>query len=196
LETASLNTIATEWTADGDRLTALSLTQTAPGDYPTIRPHHLEVGLLAETGDGFTTTVIPVDIAEASLDIDVPAETPRPVLVFPNFNDHGYAKVALDETSVEFALGRLDEIEDSLLRLQLWGSLWNMVRDQQLKAPAFLELVRSKIALEANLELVDAILGQAVAALGRYVPSEWREEEAHKLYLAAREALESAPAGD
>ena len=39
LETASLNTLAASWEADEERISALSLQQTAPPEHPTIRPH-------------------------------------------------------------------------------------------------------------------------------------------------------------
>ena len=58
LETASLNTIAAEWESDGERLTRLALAQSAPADYPTLRPHHLEVGLLTEDGGGASVEAV------------------------------------------------------------------------------------------------------------------------------------------
>ncbi len=50
LETASLNTISASYESDGDRVTSLEITQTAPPDYPTIRPHRLDIGLLRADG--------------------------------------------------------------------------------------------------------------------------------------------------
>ena len=45
LRTASLNTLSTEWQADGDRITALAIQQTASTENPTLRPHALELAL-------------------------------------------------------------------------------------------------------------------------------------------------------
>ena len=72
----------------------------------------------------------------------------RPELVFPNYNDHAYAKVALDAQSLGFVREHIDQIEDPLMRQLLWSSLWNMVRDQQLKSFDFLALVREQAAKE------------------------------------------------
>src|ERR687898_952227 len=45
LRTASLNTLSTEWQTDGGRVSTLAIRQTAPIEYPTLRPHALEVAL-------------------------------------------------------------------------------------------------------------------------------------------------------
>ena len=197
LETSSVNTIAAEWEQDGERLTSLSLTQTAPADYPTIRPHRLDVGLLREDEAGaFTVTVLPVNISGERADIPEARGLPSPLLVFPNYNDHAYAKVALDAVSVEFVRERLQDVDDPMLRQMLWSSLWNMVRDQQLKSTDFLEMVRTKIPLERNVELVDSVLSQASLALSRYMPDAMREREAHELFEATGVALRAAKGSD
>ncbi len=196
LETPSLNTISARWEADGDRITRLGLVQTAPDEYPTMRPHHLEVGLVREKDGGFTVDALSADLVAAEADVAGAGGLPRPSLVFPNYNDHGYAKVALDEDSLAFARQKIDRLTDPLLRQMLWSSLWNMTRDQQLRSTEFVALVREKIPLEENLKLVEAELNHATAALGRYVPESLRRAEFHGFFLAVWEALKKAPQGD
>ncbi len=140
--------------------------------------------------------VLPVEVDGAETDVPEAQGKPRPDLVFPNYNDLAYTKIALDEESVQFVRDNIDRVQDPLLRQLLWSSVWSMVRDQQLKSTAFLELVREKIALEQNTELVEAVLGYATAALGRYVPEARREAEAHTFFEAAMVSLKAAPEGD
>ena len=52
LETASLNTIEATWTARDGRVERLQLTQEAPEEHPTLRPHALELALVRIDGDG------------------------------------------------------------------------------------------------------------------------------------------------
>ncbi len=196
LETASLNTIAATWEADGERLTSLKLTQTAPADYPTIRPHTLEIGLVREEDGVLVASSVPATIRTAETEIEAARGQPKPALVFPNYNDHAYAKVALDSESVAFTRDNIERITDPMLRQLLWSSLWNMTRDQQLKSTEFLAIVREKIAFEASIELVDAILTYAGSALMRYVPDEWREREAQLLFDAAWANLRAVDDGD
>jgi aminopeptidase N len=196
LETPSLNTIGSRWEADGDRVTQFTLTQTAPEDYPTIRPHKVDIGLVRDDGGKLEVSVVSAAIDAAEADVADIRGLPRPSLVFPNYGDHAYTKVALDIESLEFLKEHMQRIDDALLRLQLWGSLWNMVRDQQLRSTEYLELVRSKIVREEMPELVEAVLNNATAAIGRYVPEEWKPREAHALAQAAYLALKAPGSGD
>ncbi len=196
LETPSLNTIASKWEADGERLTNLTISQTCLPEYPVIRPHHLEVGLLRNDGGRFDVTVLPVNILGEEVEVPAAVGLARPAMVFPNYNDQAYAKVALDPESLDFVRANIERIDDPLLRQLLWSSLWNMVRDQQLKSTDFLTLVREKAPLEPVPELVDAILGYATATLGRYVPDARRESEHHLTFLTHWSAMHNAPPGD
>jgi aminopeptidase N len=196
LETASLNTVAAQWEVDGDRVSALTLRQSAPPEYPTLRPHALEVALVRDRNGAIEIDSIPARIATEEAAVDAAFGRPAPDLVFPNHNDHGYVKVALDDQSLQFARENLERIDDDLLRQLLWSSLWNMVRDQQLKSTEYLALVRERVAREPRIEMVEAVLGQAVTALARFVPEERREDEARLLFAAARAGLEAAPRGD
>ena len=196
LETSSLNTVGSRWEADGERISHFSLTQSAPDGYPTIRPHHLDIGLVRDEGGKLEMQVITGSVDSAEAEVDAARGLPRPDLVFPNYGDHAYAKVALDVQSLEFLKEHMQRVEDPLLRLQLWASLWNMVRDQQLRSTEYLELVRGKIVREQMPELVEAVLNNASAAIGRYVPEEWRNREAHALAQAAYLALKSPGSPD
>ena len=196
LETPSLNTVGTRWEADGDRITHFALTQSAPADYPTIRPHRLDVGLVRDEGGELQVTVLPATIREPEAELPEARGLPRPSLVFPNYGDHGYAKIALDDESLAFVRSSMERINDDLLRLQLWASLWNMVRDQQLKSTEYLALVRAKLGTEAMPEILEAVLANAAAAASRYVPEESRAEETRQLVATVYEALKAAPQGD
>ena len=196
LETASLNTIAAEWESDGERLTRLALAQSAPADYPTLRPHHLEVGLLTEEGGGASVEAVPAVLEGERAEVEAARGRPRPALVYPNFNDHAYAKIALDDESVAWVRERIERVDDDLLRQQLWSTLWSMVRDRQLKSTDFLAIARAKIGFERNIELIDSVLGHAAAAQHRYAPADRRDAEARLLFATAREGLLAAPDQD
>ncbi len=197
LETPSLNTVQATWESDGERISALGLSQVAPDGYPTLRPHHLEVALLRDTGSGAPTIeAIPVDLVGASVDVSAALGKPTPSMVFPNHNDHGFVKVALDEVSLAWVRAHIDRIDDALLRQLIWQTLWNMVRDQQLKSTDYLELVGAKVATEQDQELIETILSTATATIARYVPEEQRTASAHRFFEEAWRALQAAPPGD
>ncbi len=196
LETPSLNTIGSRWETDGERITGFALTQTAPEQFPVLRPHRVEIGLLRDDGGMLVTHVLPASIAAAEVEVAQARGLARPSLVFPNYNDLAYAKVALDTESVEFLKQNMERIDEPLLRQLLWSSLWDMVRDQRLKSTDYLTLVREKIALEPEVALVDSVLGTAAAALARYVPEDRKESEYRRSFQASWNALQGAAAGD
>ena len=117
LSTASLNTLSAEWQADDGRLTALAIRQTAPPDYPTLRPHALELALGKDSPAGLV-----IDSIAAWIDgPDTPIAEARgravPDLVFPNYGDYAYAKVSLDPASVDYVRVNLSRVEDPFLRV-------------------------------------------------------------------------------
>ncbi|MGE3960591.1 MAG: aminopeptidase N [Dehalococcoidia bacterium] len=190
LETASLNTIAAHVERAGDWIEALEIRQSAPAEHPTLRPHTLDVALVRNEGGAIVIDSVDASIDGASEHITEAAGRPFPGLVFPNHNDHGFVKVALDERSIAFIHDNLGRIDDPLLRQLIWHTLWTMVRDQQLKSTDFIELAAANVVAESDHGLVESILGRMLAAVSRYVPEDQKAESAHRLFATAWGALE------
>ncbi len=189
LETPSLNTLSAEVERDGDRVSAMQLTQTALADYPTLRPHRIEVALGRSEGEAVTIEAVAAEIDTATAQVPDAVGLAAPEFVFPNYNDHDFVKVALDEASVDFVRERLEAIDDPLLRQLVWQALWNMVRDQQLRSSDYLELASAKVVDEDDQELVETILATMTASVSRYVPEERKADAAHALFELAWERL-------
>jgi aminopeptidase N len=196
LETASLNTITASWETDGERISALTLEQTAPSDYPTLRPHTIEVALAREKDSAVAIEAVPAMIDAATADVPGAVGQPTPEFIFPNYNDHGFAKTALDDASLDFVRARLEDIDDALLRQLIWQSLWNMVRDQQLRSTDYLTLAGAKIVTETDQELLDSTIATMSASVGRYVPEDQKAAAAHATFELAWSALNDATDSD
>jgi len=194
LRTASLNTLSVEWQEVEDRVTAMKLKQTAPDDHPHLRPHALGVALIDSTGELHTVDAVIEDELEAP--VDDAEGLPVPVFVFPNHGDHGFAKIALDPRSTSWAKANLGSIGEPLLRQQVWASLWEMVRDQQLSSLEYLGAIRTMLPAERSLPMVQMVSATALGAVGRYVPEHRIDGEASALVSAARAAIDSVPPGD
>ena len=189
LETPSLNTLAVEVQLDGDRVSALQLTQTAPSDYPTLRPHHVEVALGRSDGATVTIDTVEAEIASGTANVPKAVGLAAPEFVFPNYNDHDFVKVALDDASVAFVRERLEVIDDPLLRQLVWQALWNMVRDQQLRSGEYLDLARAKVVGESDQELVETILATMSLSVSRFVPEDGKAGAAQQLFELAWKQL-------
>ncbi|MDA0364410.1 MAG: aminopeptidase N [Chloroflexi bacterium] len=191
LGTPSLNTLSTSWELDGDRISAMTLLQTAPDDYPTMRPHSTRIALVREAGGVLQVDAIDSQINGPSASVPAAIGKPAPVFVFPNHDDFAYARIALDDRSVEFVREQLERIDDPLLRQLIWQSLWSMVRDQKLRSTDYLELARAKVRAERDPELIETILGTMTAAVARYVPEDAKTAQAHRFFELAWEALQA-----
>ncbi|MEV8533048.1 aminopeptidase N [Streptomyces sp. NPDC051211] len=138
------------------------------------RPHHIAAGLYDRTPDGA------LELRE-HLDLDVPSDEivsvagPRPALLLLNDGDLGYAKIRLDETSLETALRSVSALPEALTRAVVWNTLRDMVRDGELEPVAYLETAHAHLPEETDLAIVQGVLGFARTQIAdRYLPAEDR----------------------
>ncbi|GAA1726331.1 aminopeptidase N [Isoptericola hypogeus] len=183
LETAGVNTLRPEIEVDGDgRITALAVLQSAPADYPTIRPHRLAIGCydLVEETDGSVALVathqVVIDVDGERTEVPELVGHERPALLLLNDEDLAYAKIRLDEESLAAALEHLSHISDPLARSLVWGSVWDAVRDGETPASSYVDLVLGNIAAETESTTVRTTLNQLGLAARSYVAPERRAE--------------------
>ena len=198
LQSPSLNTLETRWSTDAGRITRMELRQTAPERYPTLRPHATVIGLVApspETGK-MAIDSIPVHIDGEVQPVPEAVGRSAPLFAFPNHLDHDYALARLDQASVDFALERLPELPEPLMRQQVWSTLWEMVRDADLPSTEYLEAVRRFAPQETDRALVQSIIDRATVAQRRYVPDEASDATARALTGSALTAMRAAKEED
>jgi len=197
LETAGVNTLRPELSVDADgTITSFAVLQSAPADYPTIRPHRLAIGLY-NLRDGKL-------IRDQRLELDVDGErtevaelvgTKRPDLVLINDDDLAYAKIRLDEASLAVAIEHLSDIESPLARSLVWGAAWDATRDAETSASDYVRLVLGNIASETESTTIRTTLNQLVLAANAYVAPERQTETAHAAADALWELAKGAAAG-
>ena len=194
LETAGVNTLSPliEESADGT-ISRFAVVQTAPADYPTIRPHRLGIGFYS-VRDGALTRVhhLELDVDGDRTDVPELKGLPRPDLVLLNDDDLAYAKIRLDERSLATAIAHLAEISDPLARSLVWGAAWDQTRDAEASATDYIDLVLRNIGAETESTTVRTTLAQLQLAANAYVAPERRERSrihvAEGLWSLAQEA--------
>ena len=196
LETASVNTIKIDWESENNQIKSMEIQQSAPDSHPTLRPHFLEIALANTDKGKFIIESIPVNFDTPKNSIEEAKGLAKPDFIFPNYNDHDFVKVSLDDRSLNFAKDHLETIDDPLLRQLTWQSLWNMVRDQNLSSVEYLQLGSSKLPLEKDFELVQSILATMNATLSRYVPNRKKSEIANLLFDESCKLLSSNLSND
>ena len=197
LETAGVNTLAPEIVTDVDgRITRFAIVQTAPADYPTIRPHRLGVGFYELQGDA----LVRVHHIELDVDGDL-TEVPelkghqRPALVLLNDEDLAYAKIRLDAQSLQTAIDHLGKISDPLARSLVWGAAWDQTRDAEASASDYVDLVLRNIGAETESTTVRTTLGQLQLAANSYVAPEKRDATRARVADALWDLAQAAEAG-
>ncbi|WP_456283331.1 aminopeptidase N [Microbacterium sp. JZ101] len=197
LETAGVNTLSPVVDDDHDgRITRFAITQTAPADYPTIRPHRLGIGFY-DLQDGALTRTHSVEI---DVDGDL-TEVPqlkgmrRPALVLLNDGDLAYAKIRLDDRSLATAIDHLADIADPLARSLVWGAAWDQTRDAETAASDYVDLVLRNIGRETESTTIRTTLTQLQLAANSYVAPETRTETRRKVADGLWALLQDAEPG-
>jgi aminopeptidase N len=190
LQTASLNTIGAEWDVADGRISSLALHQGSTPEHPVLRPHATIVGLVTSDADGsLVVDEIPVELEGEQLEVTEAVGRQKPVFVYPNHGDHDYALATLDPVSAGFALERLPELPDPMLRQQVWSTLWEMVRNSDLRSTEYLETVQRFAPGETDRTLVQSIVDRAGVAQRRYLPDTQCDEFSRRLTRSAMGAL-------
>jgi aminopeptidase N len=197
LETAGVNTLRPEiqTTADGI-ITSFAIAQTAPSEWPTLRPHRLAVGFYEES-DGKLRRVhrVELDVDGASTPVPPLVGHIRPALILINDEDLAYAKIRLDESSMRTALGSLRDIEDPLARALVWGAAWDATRDAETPASDYVELVLVNIGAETESTTIRLALAQLALAARSYVHPSRRAETIERVGDGLWELASAAEAG-
>ena len=201
LETAGVNTLRPEIETDGSGvITAFSIRQTAPADYPTIRPHRLAVGFydLDENGTLVRTDRVELDVAGESTSVDQLVGRSRPDLVLLNDDDLAYAKIRLDDDSLAVATKHLSDIESSMARALVWGAAWDAMRDGETRPSDFVDLVIDHIGPETESTTIRVVIEQLITTVRFFVAparrAATREKAANALLGLARTAAAGSDA--
>ncbi len=175
-----LNTWADAWlsTSGVTTITAVDAPEPTEGKRPVdsvemtqdpVRPHRLVVGLYTWDGDRLVRSAKQdVTLTEASTTITVPGWDSAPLRIV-NDDDWTYAKVRLDATSLATVSTHVHAITEPLARALVWSSLWNAVRDAQLSARTYLDIVARHAQHETNSALLGSQLANAAFAVDHYV---------------------------
>ncbi|WJM17220.1 aminopeptidase N [Microbacterium arborescens] len=177
LETAGVNTLEPEIATDSDGIiTRFAIVQTAPADYPTIRPHRLGVGFYSLTDGALVRTHhVELDVDGDLTEVPELQGRAQPDLVLLNDQDLAYAKIRLDERSLRTAVEHLAKISDPLARSLVWGAAWDQTRDAEASATDYIDLVLRNIGTETESTTVRTTLGQLQLAANSYIDPQNRD---------------------
>ncbi len=199
LQTAGVNTLRAEIDNGPDgTMSAVRVRQSAPEEHPTLRSHRVAIGLYDRGGQGLVRRKrVELDVVGELTDVAELAGERRPDLLLVNDDDLTYAKIRLDDRSLDAVVSHLGEMSESLPRALCWAAAWDMTRDGQLSTGDYLALVLSNAPAETDVSLVQSVLGFVHQAVVGFGGKDRREERMQRLAALADEQLRAAePGGD
>ncbi|HET9498802.1 MAG TPA: aminopeptidase N [Marmoricola sp.] len=176
LQTAGVNTLAARFEVDDDgSFNSFAVAQTAHPDWPTLRRHRLGIGLydMVPSGEAGALRLVrrsslEVDVAGALTEVPQLVGEKQPDLLLLNDEDLTYAKIRLDERSLQTVVDHLDRLDDSLARALCWGAAWDMTRDAEMSATDFVQLVLRNIGQETDAWGISRIPSYAASAVHNF----------------------------
>ncbi len=181
LKTTGINVMRPDFEiGDDGRFTRFAILQegAAPGAGET-RVHRMKVGVYGsdEAGKLVRQTVVELDVDGERTEVADLVGVDAGELILLNDDDLTYASIRLDPDSLRVATERISDIADPMPRTLIWSAAWEMTRQAEMTARAYIDLVSRGIATESEIGVVQRVLLQANAALGMYADPEWAREE-------------------
>jgi aminopeptidase N len=197
LRTAGVNTLRPVVTVDSNgAYTSVAIEQTAAPEHPVLRSHRVAVGLYDYTEDGALVRRhrVELDIAGPRTEIaELRGET-QPDLLLVNDDDLTFAKVRLDDRSLATVVHSIGSL-DSLPRALCWTAATDMLRDAEMSASSFVELVLGGVDHETSMGVVQHVLNSARAAIDLYALPANRTVLSARWAAALRQLAGAAEAG-
>jgi aminopeptidase N len=206
LETTGVNTMRPAFevtpSGDGETFSSFLIEQEATPDHPTLRSHRLGVGLYDYDGQPGEEqrrlrrrTRVELDVEGHRTAVDELVGMAVPDLVLLNDGDLAYTKIRLDARSLATVTQSLGTLDDPLARGLCWSAAWDMLRDAELPARRYLDLVLANLGGEDQIAVVGGLLRNAEAAAVVYGDTANREPARRRLADYALAALRGAEPG-
>jgi aminopeptidase N len=198
LQTAGPNTLRPDFTVGPDgTFTRFAVLQEAPGGYPTLRPHHIAIGLYNRRAEGTLVRTHRVEIDVTGPRAEVPAlvGVAQPDLVLLNDDDLSYAIVRFDERSLETLTSSIGLFADSLARTVCWSAVLDMVQRAELSVPAFVTILVRGMGVEPAVSVLQTLHTTAARLMAVTADPAWVPAGKEQLATAALDLLRSAEPG-
>ncbi len=198
LETAGPNTLRADFETGADgSFTAFAVLQEAPEDYPTLRPHHLAIGLYSRDAEGklvrgFRTET---DVTGSRTEVPGLAGQQQPDLILLNDDDLDYAIVRFDERSLATLATSIGDFRDSLARTVCWSSIIDMVGQAELSLPRFAAILAAGMASEPSISVLQQLHNTMARRLQVAADPAWVAEGKQHLAAVAAGLLATAEPG-
>jgi aminopeptidase N len=207
LRRPQVNTLRPEVEVVDGRYASVHVVQSAPPDYPTLRPHRIGVSVYSG-GSRRQLSMMDLDPVKDHGRTVVPelAGVDAGDLLLLNDGDLTYAKIRFDPSNRANLPAVLPSLTDPLARALVWASMVDAVRDGEAPAADFVALFEAGLPAETEVTVVKDLVRLAVSRpseawspvggmVDRFLPSAQLADARTRIARACRLAMESAPPG-
>ena len=180
------------------KVRVLQESATEPAGLPEVlRKHRIAIGLYNYNKKGVLkrTKRIELDVEGPRTKVPELKGEKQADLLLINDDYLTFAKIRLDERSLETAVRSLGDIPDSLPRALIWSAAWDMCRDGEMSTSAFIDLIISAMPKETYIPIIQRLLVQARTAAQLYSAPEHREANLVRLADAYLDWAQTLPVG-
>lgn len=166
LQKSGFNTLEVDYSCENNKISDFQLRQSAPKEFDFVRPHSIEIAFLNKEKDQFhVSSTLKTEIETDNIKVHGAIGKLCPDIVYPNSNDYGYFKVALDAKSLKTLKDGIDSVADPFLRQLLWINLWDEVRNYKL---SYIEMGELLLHSGLKVEYDDFVLQRIFQSLNGY----------------------------
>ena len=168
LETAGPNTLRPEFTVNPEgTFTSFVVRQEAPPGHPTLRPHHIAIGLYQHDRETLVRThQLQVDLTGAQTEVPGLVGRQQPDLILLNDDDLDYAIIRFDERSLATLTESIGQFRDGLPRTICWAAVLDMAGQAELSVPAFAAVLAAGMGSESSVSVLRELHAYASQFLG------------------------------
>jgi aminopeptidase N len=198
LQTAGPNTLRPELAVGPDAtFTSFAVLQQAPAAHPTLRPHHIAIGLYNRNAGGSLVRTYRVETGLSGPRTQVPGLVgrPQPDLVLLNDDDLDYAIVRFDARSMATLTESIGRFDDDLARAICWSAVTDMASQAELPVPAFIRMVAAGMGHERSVSVLENVLKTTSRLLQRTADPAYVPEGTALLAAEATALLRAAEPG-
>ncbi len=201
LQTSGVNLLKPEVAIDDDgNYVRVVLRQEPPsqpeGIEPILRDHRVALGLYDRVDGALVRRQqVELDLVGSGVNVSELVGTRAAALLLVNDADLTFAKIRLDDQSIDTAIASVGDIEDSLSRALVWGAAWDMTRDAELSTGEYLKLVLGGLPHEGDVGIVQQLIRQLRTAIELYAANSNRLGYQNTLATHLRQLMDAAPVG-
>ena len=180
LRVPQVSTLTPELSIEDGRLTSVAVRQTAPAQYPTLRPHRIRIGCYRTDSAGALVRDEVVDVVcdptrdNGRTQVPELVGVPVPDLLLLNDEDLTFARIELSGDDLHRLPELQSKLSDPLARTLLWGASWEAVRSGQLSPQSFVDTLVAGLPVEAMVSVLEQMQRCGAVVAGRYLSDEER----------------------